>query len=198
MKLFVKRYEDRIAGILAGPDRILFRGALLSISYLEGMEVFLRSVRVLNKHFKDFAQAATEQIRAHAQQTAERLKRPYLYLPSSSASKEDLARQIQQQDQIREGLICVLAAVEPCQTYRTRKNREQKTLDLVSFEGKCLHVYFYFLDPEFGFMHVRLQTWFPFTMQVCLNGREWLGRQLRQAGIEHEQQDNCFTHIEDM
>ena len=47
-------------------------------------------------------------------------------------------------------------------------------------------------------MHVRLQTWLPFTIQVCINGREWLARQMDCAGIEYEQQGNCFTSIEDV
>jgi hypothetical protein len=27
-----------------------------------------------------------------------------------------------------------------------------------------------------GFMHLRLQTWFPFRVNLCLNGRHWLAR----------------------
>jgi hypothetical protein len=49
------------------------------------------------------------------------------------------------------------------------------------------HLYFYYLDRDFGLMHVRLQTWFPFSMQVCLNGREWLARQMDHAGLGYEQ-----------
>ena len=47
-------------------------------------------------------------------------------------------------------------------------------------------------------MHVRLQTWLPMTIQVCLNGREYLARQMDKAGIGYEQRDNCFTQIEDL
>ena len=50
-------------------------------------------------------------------------------------------------------------------------------------QRRCLHVYFYYMDREFGWMHVRLQTWFPFAIQVCINGREWLGQKLRRAGM---------------
>src|SRR4029077_7319847 len=59
------------------------------------------------------------------------------------------------------------------------------------------HIYFYYLDREFGWMHVRLQTWFPFAIQVCVNGREWLARKMSRAGIAYQQQDNCFTQIAD-
>lgn len=45
-------------------------------------------------------------------------------------------------------------------------------------------------------MHVRLQTWFPFSIQVCLNGREWLERRMQRAGLAFHKQDNCFSWIE--
>ena len=48
-----------------------------------------------------------------------------------------------------------------------------------------------------GLIHVRLQTWFPFAMHVCLNGREWLSRQMSESGLGYRQQENCFVEIED-
>lgn len=33
-------------------------------------------------------------------------------------------------------------------------------------------------------MSVRLQTWFPFHVQVCLNGREWMRRSLEKRGVD--------------
>ena len=47
-------------------------------------------------------------------------------------------------------------------------------------------------------MHVRLQTWFPFTMQICMNGREWLAEDLSKAGVDFVKHDNCFPYIEDV
>ena len=47
-------------------------------------------------------------------------------------------------------------------------------------------------------MHLRLQMWVPFTIHVCLNGREWLARQLTQAGIGFDQRDNCFVDVDDL
>jgi hypothetical protein len=62
---------------------------------------------------------------------------------------------------------------------------------------KCLHLYHYFQHPDFGLMHVRVQSWFPFTVDVCLNGREWLARQMEAGGLKYLQRDNCFTWVED-
>ncbi len=198
MKRFLTRFENHIVGILSGVDRVLFRGTLRSISYVEGLELFLRSRKVLNRDFVRFAQEATEQVRVHIEEMARAANRPFLYLESSRDSKEELARIIQERDRIEEGLICVFSCVEPCHTFRVRGNRQNKTLDLVPQQGKCLHYYVYWMDREFGFLHVRLQSWLPFAIQVCINGREWLGRQMDQAGIEYERRDNCFTRIADV
>jgi hypothetical protein len=40
-------------------------------------------------------------------------------------------------------------------------------------------------------------TWFPMTVQICWNGREWLARELDAAGIAYERCDNCFSWIAD-
>lgn len=198
MKRFLKRHKDRVVGTISGFDRILFRGTLLSLCHQGGIDRFLSSQRVLCKDFGVFANRLTEGLKTHIEQYLEQQKRPLLYLPSAKESKEAVARQIMEQDQISEGLICVLTCVEPCQAFGVRRNRAAKQLHVVLQERKCLHYYFYFRDREFGFMHIRLQSWLPLTIQVGLNGREYLARQLQLAGIEHEQVDNCFTRIADL
>ena len=65
-------------------------------------------------------------------------------------------------------------------------------------QRKCLHLYYYYMDREFGLMHVRLATWLPFSIHVCINGREYLAQRMRKAGIGFEQRDNCFAWIEDL
>ncbi len=47
-------------------------------------------------------------------------------------------------------------------------------------------------------MHRRLQMWVPFSIHVCLNGRDWLARQLTQAAIGFDQRDNCFVDVDDL
>ena len=46
-------------------------------------------------------------------------------------------------------------------------------------------------------MYVRLQTWFPFEIQVGINGREWLARQLDRENLKYERSENKFLWIED-
>jgi len=198
MERFLQRHAGRIIGILSGFDRILFRGSLRSLSYVEGMDKFLGSQHVLYKDFGAFAERCSEQLKAQAEAIAQQQQRPLRYLDSGKISKEDVARSIMEKDNIREGLVCVLTCVEPCHSFSLHRDAERKLLRLVWGQRKCLHVYYYFVDREFGLMHVRLQTWLPFPIQVCLNGREYLARQLDKAKIGYEKRDNCFVRIDDL
>jgi hypothetical protein len=198
MERFLTRHQDRIIGTITGFDRMLFRGTLRSISHCRGMGIFLSSQGVLLKDFGNFAQRVSHEISEHGETLAAKLGRPYQYLDSPSVAKEQLAREFMERDQISQGLICVFASVEPCYTITVRGDRQTKRLRLLTQQRQCKHLYFYFVDREFGLMHVRLQTWFPFTMQVCVNGRRWLAHQLQGAGVSFTQVDNTFTQISDL
>lgn len=198
MERFIERHQGQIVGVLSGFDRLLFRGSLRSISYVKGMDAFLASQDVLYKDFGRFARRLSTRLCQHAEKIAHERGRPMQYVAAPSASKEEIALKIAKRDDVREGLICVLTCVEPCQSFDIRGDRASGHLQLIQTQRKCTHVYFYFIDPEFGFMHVRLQTWLPFSIQVCINGREYLARQLDRAGIGYERRDNCFARIDDL
>jgi hypothetical protein len=197
MERFVTRHDGRIVGILSGFDRLLFRGTLRSISFLEGMDKFLSHQRVLYKDFVVFAERVTARVRAHAEAIAAQAGRPVEYLASPKVSKDERARQIAARDGITSGLVCVFSCVELGWGFKVRGDRATKQRRLVHGERPCIHLYFYFLDPELGWMHVRLQTWLPLTMQVCVNGRAWLARRLAAAGIEATHTANAITAVSD-
>ena len=197
MERFVKRHGDRIVGSIAGFDRMLFRGNLSSICHVEGMDRFLSSQHVLYKDFGAFVQRISKRVKECAEQMARDHRRPLIYLRSPKQSKEEFVRQLIEREQLTEGLVCILTCVEPCRSFSLRGDRNSKHIKLVAETRQCQHLYFYFLDQEFGLLHIRLQTWLPLTIQVCLNGREYLARQMLQAGINYTQADNCFTAIGD-
>jgi hypothetical protein len=64
-------------------------------------------------------------------------------------------------------------------------------------QGKCLHYYFYFIDPELGLCYLRVPTWCPFRLQFYFNGHNVLAAQLDKEQIAFEQVDNTFLHIAD-
>jgi hypothetical protein len=185
-------------GVVNGFDRVRLRGTLRWLANRDGMLSYLNAAHVLLKDFKDYAVGVTERIRAASHKIADAADRPLMYLNSTAISKEETARQIAARDGVQEGLICVLTCTEPCYSYRMGRNREKRHLELHGERLKCLHHYFYFLHPQFGFMHLRLQTWFPLTIHVCLNGREWLARQMDLAGLGYVQRDNCFVQLADV
>src|SRR5260370_7512734 len=119
------------------------------------------------------------------------------YLSSPKLSKEDYARQIAFEDRIKEGLIVVFSAKEPCYSYSVRGDRTSKEIHLVIEPRMCTHFYHYFMHADFGLMHVRVQSWFPFTVELCLNGRQWLARQMDRVGLSYQQADNCFIKLKD-
>jgi hypothetical protein len=198
MKRFLRTHADLIIGVLNGFDRLRFRGTLRWLAYTQGMKKFLDHTGVLLKDFKAYALRLTDQVRASTEKLAEDAGRPLIYLNSPTISKEEQAREIARRDRIDTGLICVLSAVESCFSYEIHRNRDQRLLELQGGTQKCLHYYFYLQDPQFGFMHLRLQTWLPLNIHVAINGREWLARQLDAAGIGYRRRDNCFVHFNDL
>jgi hypothetical protein len=195
---FLCRHQSRIIGSISGFDRMRFQGTFTNICHVEGMGKFLNSQGVLLKNFGTYMQALSERIKDHAKRLAEKTGRPLQYVASSQSSKEDIAMEIAKRDGIREGLICILSCVEPCYAFGIVKDRLEKRLRLVKHERKCLHLYFYYLDSDYGLMHIRLQTWAPFMVQICVNGREWLARQLDRKQICYKKHDNCFSEIGDL
>jgi hypothetical protein len=203
MDSFLKVHEKDVLGTLSTFDRLIFKGHLTKLFPRGMFSLFLSRQGVLLKDFKGYVAGVTEELKAHAQRVADEAGRPFLYLASASTkaqghSKEDRAREIMAEEGITEGLVCVFSVLEPCSTFTVRGNRATQRLEVVRRKSKCLHFYFYWVDPEFGLIHVRLQSWFPFPVQVWMNGREWLARQLDREGIGYVRYQNTFLEIDDL
>jgi hypothetical protein len=191
---FLHQFTSRISGVISCFDRLLFKGHL-PLNWPEAMERLLARQGLRIKDFKRFVMGASQRIREHAEAVAAGCGRPVVYLQGRER-KEDLVQRILARDGVRQGLVCVLRALEPCQSFKMVPGERRPRL--VGARRKCLAFYFYFLDREFGLMHVRIQAWFPLTIQICLNGHEWLARQLDRSGITYRKQDNAFLWISDV
>lgn len=196
MERFVTQFKSSIAGVLNGFDRLVFTGQLLPLMYPRGMLGYLSSQSVLLKDFVGWAKAKTDQMKSRFAAQAVRAGHEIQYLGSPSARKEGLARQWQQESGVTAGVIGSFSCVEPCRTWEIRRDPVAKRLVPVLKTGNCLHLYRYWDHRRFGFMHVRLQTWFPFSVRICLNGREFLRRQLDRSKIGYEMRDNCFAKLD--
>lgn len=198
MNIFVAKFRDIIKGVLTGFDRIVFKGSILPLAHAAGAMGFCQSHGIRNKDFKRWAMEQTALVVESAQTYARKHCgggiEPIL---SSKTRKEDLAHKRQRESGIASGLIGVWSAVESCWSYRAQYSA-QAGHPILRKEGmKCKHLYFYFDHEQYGFMNIRLQTWFPYHIQIALNGREWLRRSLEKAGMDFVAHGNKFLHIDD-
>ena len=196
MNHFVARHSALVTSVLSGFDRLVFRGTLQPLVQPRGMHVFLHRAGVRLLDFGKLVQKTSEAVKAAAVAEAERGARPVVYLESSRTSKEDLARKLLTESPIsKPGVVCAFKAIEPCMSFEYHRSPDPRERGLRLRPRKCLHVYQYLVHPSFGFMNARIQTWFPFNVQICLNGREWLARQLHRRNADCKRADNCFTWV---
>ncbi len=198
MRSFLTRFAGLVSGVLSGFDRLFFRGTLRGLAHPRGLQWYLWANRIPYKDFAQHSQQVTAELVEASLRQAQQQGREIRYLNSSEIRKEDVAREIAQRDRIREVLVCVLRSVDPCMSFQINKNHATRKLEIHYRQRKCLHLYHYQIHPVFGFMHTRIQTWFPFRIYVCINGREWLARQMDQERLHYVRRGNTFTWLEDV
>ena len=114
MNAFLHKHAVVVIGILAGFDRLVFRGTLRKLAFAEGMLRYLSLRRIRLKDAFAHFESVSGQVKAAITARAEEAGRLLSYLPSAARSKEAEARQIAQRDGITQGLICVFQTVEGC------------------------------------------------------------------------------------
>lgn len=198
MKELVARFGKAVKGVLTGFDRIVFKGTILPLAHEEGAMSFLRWRGVLNRDYKKWMLAQTEAlIQAVDRHAREQSGKPIVPLSTWRADKDKLARKRQEQAGIDAGLIGAWSCLEGCWSYRAHYCAEKGFPQLRRYTTQCKHLYLYFDHEDYGWMNVRLQTWFPYHIQIALNGREWLRRRLEARGMEFLRQGNKFLYIDD-
>jgi hypothetical protein len=200
MKTFVRQHEASIHGVLCGFDRVRFRGTLRSISFADGFFKYLCFLHVLLKALAAFLDGTCRKLRSATERLAKTTPVGKVVYLSGTCDKQQVVDDLIRKHAVAEdftGLIAVLSCVENCRSFELKKNADAGKLQVHSAFRKCLHYYLYLRHPQFGRMHLRIMTWFPMQVQICLNGREWLARQLDAAGIKYERRDNSFAWVSD-
>lgn len=195
MELITKRYEEQIIGSLSCLDRIVVKGTLPTICYAEGMSWYLAKNNIKVFDYTKFVDPFREKIRSNAEQLAAANGLEIEFIRNSKARKEDIVKK--HFDRKRLGLVYILSAMEACQSYQPWHDKVSHRTFLRDNQGKCLHYYFYFNDPEIGFGYMRVPTWCPFQLQVYFNGHNVLANQLASKNIGFSIVDNAFDYIED-
>ncbi|TAL44341.1 MAG: hypothetical protein EPN89_14170 [Methylovulum sp.] len=198
MDTFVQRFAGKIKGVITGFDRIVFKGCLRPLMFADGAMAFLRSRGVLNKNYKAWVMEQSETLATQADRYAHSIcGRGVVPIPSCHERKEKIAHDRQRELGVEHGLIGVWSCVESCSTFRAAYDAQAGFPQLRPIYSRCKHLYFYYDHADYGFMSVRLQTWFPYGIQIAINGREWLRRALAKQKIPFVLHDNKFLHIAD-
>jgi hypothetical protein len=188
--------RDSISGWLDGFDRLAFIGYLMPLMRPGAADEFFDGRKILRRDATAWMQSQTKRLEdAVASQVDAATGHSITYLRSTKDSKEDAARSRQEELGIRDGLIGAWSCVEPCRSIRMVGGVGAPTL--IPIQTQCKHLYLYQIHPVWGLMHTRIQTWFPYRIQVVINGREWLPRQLDAEGISYERVGNKFISIAD-
>lgn len=191
MQQFIAKFEKDIQGVMSGFDRVLFRASLRRLTHSLGMKWYLSQNDILCKQYEDHVKAVSQKVRKAALEPFQRqnLLVKHVY---GGDDKEKIARAYAAERGLTEGDVCALTAMELAPTFQHYKT------DMVIRPRPCLTIYHYRIDPDFGWMHARMQTWFPFYVHVCINGREWLSRRMDREGLRYFRQENCFPWVEDI
>lgn len=196
MKQLIKSFGDSIIGVTSGLDRIVFQGMIRPIMYPEGAMSFFSRRRIMFKDAKRWVVKQTERLVNAVEEWSKReCGESITYLPSTNIRKEAEARRRQQEKNVTVGLIGVWSCVEAGGSYRLIPAPGAPKLRYV--QTRCKHLYTYLDHPDYGFMSIRMQTWFPYRIQIAVNGREWLARQLEKARIRFTRVGNKIHEVED-
>lgn len=195
-ELLTERYAHQISGTLSCYDRIMIQGTLHPWCYADGMTRFLSARRIKIFDYTQLASSLRDQVTANAQRLATENGLEIDYIRKKNFRKEDKVKQILKKRGTHPGLVWIFSALEPCTKYYPWLNRQTGNTYLRSEDAKCLHYYFYFIDPQLGLCYVRVPTWCPFRLQFYCNGHSWLARRLEQEKISHQLQDNAFVFID--
>jgi hypothetical protein len=195
MKSFLSRFHSLVLFTLSGFDRLRFCGESRLLNHSRGVQSYCHQQRIRFKDFPAHAEALTKTLR---DQTSLQLgKVPLKHLDDPKIDKETTALELAHQHGQTQGRIATITCQEIGWTYRLRKNQEG-LIEPRKEKTRCVHYYHYFLHQQLGLCYVRIQSWFPFTVRVGLNGRRWLAQQLHNRNVGCQRRDNLITQVDDV
>ena len=92
---------------------------------------------------------------------------------------------------------CQEKARVPRTQQRHNANSEGTYPWLMSSTAFVNYYYFYAVDEDFGPFFIKFCSYFPFNAKLCINGHEYLKRQLAREGIAFEELDNGILSCTD-
>jgi hypothetical protein len=114
--------------------------------------------------------------------------------------KDDVAAEHLARFSQSEGVLFVGKAQEKTPVFRTEKRRNPTTGQcypwIVRSTAMVNHYYFYCVDEDFGPFFLKFCSYFPYNAKLCINGHEYVKRQLAKEGIAFQALDNGILSCE--
>lgn len=195
LSAFQTCFATLITWVLSCFDRVIFKGHL-PISRPYEFERFVDGVLKMRRadFLKVVAPQWSDRIVEHSRSLAQACGRAWEYF-AGAIDKDAWAKANLQKQPLDEGLVGVLCVMESCPTFKLASGDGRPRFVSRMVPQRVL--YFYFVDRDLGLIHVRLQTWAPFTCQVYVNGHDYLARQMKKKGVAFEQCDNAIVALGD-
>ena len=115
--------------------------------------------------------------------------------------KDDVTQKYLRRWSDGEGVLYIGKAQEKARVLRTQKRVDPATgwasPELVPSTAMVNAFYIYLVDDDFGPCFIKFCSYFPYNAKLCLNGHEYLKRQLGKRGVAFEALDNGILSCAD-
>jgi hypothetical protein len=99
-----------------------------------------------------------------------------------------------------EGVVFIGVAQEKMRSFKAHRRQGQGRTPVFDFSRQSVavnHYYFYVHDQDWGPAFLKIGTYLPYPVKLCLNGHEWVKQRLRRDRIRFESLDNGFLSCAD-
>lgn len=193
----IEQNKEKINGVFETFDRMIINGYLLNLCNYRQFLYYLIKNDVKLVDFNKFAIQETDSLCNHIDNYIKNNNVEVKHFSGSNFNKDELARNDFEKCPDKIGLISGFSVVEVCNTTTVKPNKDTKKLEVTTRSTKCKHYYLYYNDAEFGWMFLKIQTWFPYNVQIYINGREYCSKIFDKNNIKYEMYNNSFSYIED-
>lgn len=114
--------------------------------------------------------------------------------------KDDVAAEFRAKFSGTEGVLFLGKAQEKAGVFRTQRRTDAQGKSypwIVKSTAMVNQLYFYCMDDDFGPFFFKFCSYFPYNAKLCINGHEYLKRQLAKEGIAFESLDNGILSCAD-
>jgi hypothetical protein len=190
--------HDHISLDLECVDRVYLNGYVPTLQTSGALTYFLEQHLGKRPASPLFLGQITQEFVAAVEAFAQEQQVPLIHFEAGQR-KDDVAAAYRRKFTKPEGVVFIGVAQEKMTAFKARKEIKGKAVHF-QFSHQSVFVrmiYFYVQDAEWGPGFIKVGTYAPYPVKVCLNGHEWAKQQLRRAKVPFEALDNGFLSCAD-